>query len=152
MEVPPHLRGRFITLLGAFHHFRPDDARKILQNAVDTQSPIAIFEPVGRNAISWFSMLFVILNVLLFTPFIRPVRWKVLPFIYLLPLVPLYILWDGVASILRTYSEKELRELIASLRESDTYEWEIGKTAGALPVQYLLGIKKITPDELADRN
>lgn len=142
LEMPPHLHGQFITLFGAFHHFRPGDARKILQNAVDTQSPIAIFEPVGRNSISWFSMLFVILNVLLFTPFIRPVRWKVLPFIYLLPLVPLYILWDGVASILRTYSEKELRELIASLKQSDTYDWEIGKTAGALPVQYLLGIKK----------
>lgn len=142
MEMPRHLHGRFITLFGAFHHFRPDDARKILQNAVDTQSPIAIFEPVGRNAISWFSMLFVILNVLLFTPFIRPVRWKVLPFIYLIPLVPLYILWDGIASILRTYSEKEMKELVASLRHSDTYQWEIGKTAGALSVQYLLGIKK----------
>jgi len=142
MEMPPHLQGKFTTLFGAFHHFRPDDARKILQNAVDTQSPIAIFEPVGRNAISWFSMLFVMLNVLLFTPFIRPLRWKVLPFIYLLPLVPLYVLWDGIASILRTYSEKEMKELVASLRHSDAFEWEIGKTAGALPVQYLLGIKK----------
>jgi len=143
MDLPAHLQGKFRTIFGAFHHFRPADARRILQNAVDTQSPIAIFEPVGRNPGSFFSMLFVILNVLLFTPFIRPVRWGVLPFIYLLPIVPLYILWDGIASILRTYSEVELRELVASLERSDTFEWEIGKVKnGPMPVYYLLGTKR----------
>lgn len=142
MDLPPHLQGKFITLFGAFHHFRPDDARKILQNAVDTGSPIAVFEPVGRNAPSWFSMLFVILNVLLFTPFIRPLRWKALFFIYIVPLIPLYVLWDGVASILRTYSQKELKALTDSLKNGDTYHWEIGKTDGHMPVHYLLGTKK----------
>jgi len=143
MALPPHLQGKFRTIFGAFHHFRPADARSILQNAVNTQSPIAIFEPVGRNAGSFFSMLFVMLNVLLFTPFIRPVRWGVLPFIYLLPIVPLYILWDGIASIFRTYSEDELRELVVSLERSDTFEWEIGKVKnGPMPVYYLLGTKR----------
>lgn len=67
MDLPAHLQNKFRTLFGAFHHFRPDDARGILQNAVDTNSPIAIFEPVGKNVMSCVSMLFVILNVLLFT-------------------------------------------------------------------------------------
>lgn len=141
-NLPVHLQGKFRTLFGAFHHFRPNDAQKILQNAVDTNSPIAIFEPVGKNFASWMSMLFVPLNVLLFTPFIRPVRWKVLPFIYLIPIIPLYILWDGIASILRMYSEKELKEMVAKLNNSESYIWEIGKTKGAMPINYLLGIKK----------
>lgn len=81
MDLPKHLQGRFITMFASFHHFRPKQAKQILQNAVDTNSPIAIFEPVGRNFPSIFSMLFVIFNVLIFTPFIRPVRWQVLPFI-----------------------------------------------------------------------
>lgn len=142
MRLPDHLQGKFRTLFGAFHHFRPNDARAILQDAVDSGSPIAIFEPVGRNFGSWFSMLFVPLNVLLLTPFIRPFRWQVLPFIYLLPVIPLYILWDGVASILRTYSEKELEEMVASLQHKERFEWEIGKTNGTIPVYYLLGNKK----------
>lgn len=142
MEMPKHLHGQFRTIFGAFHHFRPADARKILQNVVDTNSSVGVFEPVGRNAPSVFSMLFVILNVLLLTPFIRPVRWQVLPFIYLLPIIPLYILWDGVASILRTYSKQELEQLVKSVRNSDTYVWKIDKTKGPMPVNYLIGYKK----------
>ncbi len=142
-NLPAHLQGKFRTIFGAFHHFRPSDAQQILQNAVDTKSPIAIFEPVGKTFISWFSILFIVPNVLIFTPFIRPIRWEVLPFIYLIPLIPLYVLWDGTVSVLRTYSEKELTGLIKSLENSDTFEWEIGsKKEGLAPVHYLLGIPK----------
>jgi hypothetical protein len=142
-NLPDELNKRFRTMFGSFHHFRPTDAKRILQNAVDHGAPIAIFEPVGRNFASWFSMLFVPLNVLILTPFIRPIRWSVLPFIYILPLIPLYILWDGIASILRTYSEKELKEMVRSLDKSETYEWEIGKIQqGPSPIYYLLGRKK----------
>lgn len=138
-----HFNGKLITIFGAFHHFRPEQAQKILQNGIDHQSPIAIFEPIGRNAASFFAMLFVPLNVLIFTLFIRPIRWQVLPFIYLLPIIPLYILWDGVASILRTYSEKELQQLVQSLHNSETYTWQIGRTKGSMPVYYLIGSKKV---------
>ncbi len=141
-QLPKHLQGKLQTIFGAFHHFRPDKAKQILQNAVNTNSTIAIFEPVGRNLGSWFAMFFVPFNVLLFTLFIRPVRWKVLPFIYVIPLVPLYILWDGIASILRTYSDKELQQLVNSLENTCTYKWEIGKTSGQMPIYYLLGYKK----------
>jgi hypothetical protein len=143
MDLPKHLHGMFRTMFASFHHFRPSDAQKILQNAVDTQSPIAIFEPVGRNVMSFVSMLFVILNVLLFTPFIRPIRWSVLPFIYLLPIVPLYIMWDGIASIFRIYSENELKELVSKLNNANSFHWEIDKIKnGPMPVYYLLGIPK----------
>jgi hypothetical protein len=141
-ETPKHLENSLKTIFGAFHHFRPKDAKQILKNAIDTNSVIAIFEPVGRNLGSWFSMLFVPLNVLIFTLFIRPFRWTLIPFIYIMPLIPLYILWDGIASILRTYSIKELNALVASVENSDKYHWEIGKTTGAMPIYYLLGYKK----------
>lgn len=142
-QPPQKMQGALQTIFGAFHHFRPEKARQILQNAVNTNTTIAIFEPVGRNFGSWLSMFFVPLNVLIFTLFIRPVRWKVLPFIYLILIVPLFILWDGIASILRTYSEKELKQIVNSLENTDTYEWEIGKSAGQIPIYYLLGIKKL---------
>lgn len=143
MDLPVRYQGKFRTLFGSFHHFRPAQAKRILQNAVDTNSPIAIFEPVGRNVMSYVSMLFVILNVLVLTPFIRPVRIAVFPFIYILPLIPLYIVWDGIASILRTYSEKELHALVAEIAHSEKFIWEIGhKKSGGMPVYYLLGLPK----------
>jgi hypothetical protein len=143
MDMPPRLHGKFRTLFGSFHHFRPAEARKILQNAVNSKSPIAIFEPVGRDVMSFVSMLFVILNVLLLTPFIRPVRRQVLPFIYILPLIPLYIMWDGIASIFRTYSKVELNELISSLENKTAFEWEVGeKKSGPMRIYYLLGTLK----------
>jgi hypothetical protein len=98
---------------------------------------------VGRNVMSFVSMLFVILNVLLLTPFIRPVRWEVLSFIYLLPLIPLFIMWDGVASIFRTYSTAELNELISSLDNTTSFDWELGeKKSGPMHIYYLLGTLK----------
>jgi hypothetical protein len=96
-------------------------ARKILQQAVDDNTPIAIFEPLSRNVPAFISMLFVPLNVWLLTPFIRPARWQVFPFIYLIPIVPLYILWDGVVSILRMYSKPELEALIKGLKNSEKF-------------------------------
>jgi len=142
-DLPAHLHGKFRTLFAAFHHFRPDDARQILQNAVNSRSPIAIFEPVGRNFPSFFSMLFVILNVLILTPFIRPLRLSTLPFIYLLPIIPLYIMWDGIASIFRVYSEKEMQDLVNSLENGQNFDWEIGrKQSGPMPMYYLLGTPK----------
>lgn len=141
-NVPKEFDGNLRTLFGAFHHFRPDSAGKILQNAVDSDSPIIIIEPVGRNFMSFFSLIFIPLNVILFTPFIRPVRWSVLPFIYLIPLIPLYILWDGTISLFRTYNIKERKALIASLKNSEKFHWEIDQTKGAMPINFIVGYKK----------
>lgn len=70
-------------------------------------------------------MLLVPLLVLLLTPKVRPVSWVQLAFTYLVPILPLVILWDGIVSQLRTYSVRELGELTRGL-ESPDYRWEIG--------------------------
>ena len=143
LAVMPKYAQGVRTIFGAFHHFKPDQAKNILQDAVDAKVPIGIFEPVARNVPSWLSMVFVPLNVLLFTPFIRPIRWSVLPFIYILPIIPLYILWDGVISILRTYSIEECQSLIQSVKGSEHYNWEVGFTQSKpAPVFFLTGIPK----------
>ncbi len=143
-QLPQHLKRKFRTLFGAFHHMDEASARKILQQAVDDNTPIAIFEPLSRNLPAFISMLFVPLNIWLFTPFIRPLRWLVLPFIYLIPIVPLYILWDGVISILRMYSKPELEALIRGLKNSENFFWEMGeKGSGPMKVSYLYGEPKV---------
>jgi hypothetical protein len=141
-NVPTDLRGLRTQWL-SLHHFKPTDARQILQNAIDTNSSIAIFEGQERSLPSFLAMLFSPLSVLLTTPFIRPFRIGRIVFTYLIPVVPLFVLWDGIVSSLRTYSVKEMNGLVENLRGMETYDWEIGKVrSGPGIVLYLLGYRK----------
>ncbi len=91
----------------SFHHFKPDEAMSILQNAVDSTLPIAIFEGQERNLSHFIKFLFSPINVLLITPFIRPFKFARILFTYFILIVPIFVFWDGNVSVLRTYSVKK---------------------------------------------
>lgn len=141
-NVPADLVGLRTQFL-SFHHFNPKDAQFILQNAVDTNNSIALFEGQERSISSILAMLFSPLIVLLVTPFIRPFSFGRIVFTYLIPLVPLFVLWDGTVSALRTYSVKEMIGLVDALDGAENYDWEMNKVkSGPGVVLYLLGTKK----------
>lgn len=141
-NVPTHLTGLRTQFL-SLHHFRPKDTQKILQNAINSESAIAIFEGQERSVASIVAMLFSPISVLLTTPFIRPFKIGRIIFTYLIPVVPLFVLWDGVVSSLRTYSVKEMNNLIESLDGKEKFDWEINKVkSGPSVVLYLLGTQK----------
>ena len=140
--VPEELKGLRTQFL-SLHHFKPSEAKKILQNAIDSNSPIAIFEAQERSVKSVLAMFFSPITVLLATPFIRPFKIGRIIFTYLIPIVPIFVWWDGIVSSLRTYSVKEMNELVKSLEKNETYNWEIDKLkSGPSVVLYLLGTKK----------
>ena len=117
--------------------------KKILQNAIDSQSAIGVFEAQERNIKSLIFMLLSPINVLLMTPFIKPFKIGRIIFTYLIPILPLLICWDGIVSVLRTYSTDELKKLISDLNRKDDYIWEIGKVpSGPSKVIYLMGYPK----------
>jgi hypothetical protein len=125
----------FRTLFTAFHHFRPEAAQAILADAVRSRRGIAVFEVTQRSAKALLLTALSPLFVLLVTPFIRPFRLSRLLFTYLLPVVPLVVVWDGIVSCLRTYTAEELRAMVEALGETG-YQWEIGEVAG---VTFLIG-------------
>ncbi len=130
------------TLTNALHHFRPEAAGRILQCAVDARQPIAVFEMVGRHPAQILGMLLVFIPVMLVLPFLRPFRWAWVPLTYLVPVIPLFVMWDGLVSCLRVYSEAELSALIDGLEGGDDFEWEIGEIGmPGMPVGigYLVG-------------
>jgi hypothetical protein len=141
-NVPPQLAG-FRTVFNAFHHFKPEDARAVLQSAVSARQPIGIFEiPERTIPIVIATMLFVPILVLLSTPFITPFRWERILFTYPIPLVPLTCLWDGTVSQLRAYTPDELNALAASLGDVG-YRWTAGKVRGSdspIHLTYLIGL------------
>jgi hypothetical protein len=155
-QVPKHLSG-FRTLFTAFHHFRPEKARSILAAAVRDRQGIFIAEPGPRTLAALVTQLLIPLAVLIFTPAIRPFRWSRLFWTYLVPVLPLAILFDGVVSCVRIYSPEEM---LAMGREAsgNAYKWEAGfeRPLGApFPTPYLIGMPndadKSEPEALAER-
>lgn len=141
-NVPDDLKGLRTQFL-SFHHFKPKDAIQILQNAVNSDESIAIFEAQERSIPSVLAMIFSPITVLLTTPFIRPFKWGRILFTYLIPIVPIFVLWDGVVSAFRTYSVDEMNQLISQVENHETYNWEVNKIkSGPGVILYLIGTKK----------
>ena len=140
----PKDRAAFRTICNAFHHFRPAIARQILRDAVAAGQPIAIFEIPERRLHTILPMLLTPLFVWLATPFLRPFSWLRLLFTYIVPIVPLYCLWDGVVSQLRAYRHEDLLAMTEGLDEGQ-YEWRAGwspvPSMGA-KVTWLIGLPK----------
>jgi hypothetical protein len=141
-NVPKEMTGLRTQFL-SFHHFKPEQARKILQNAVDAKQPIAIFEAIERTP-KYFALISGIsLSVYSLTPFIKPFNAERLALTYLVPVIPFFVSFDGLVSVCRVYSQEEMAEMTKSLADSETFEWEIGKIKkGLLTIQYLLGYPK----------
>lgn len=141
-NVPTDLKG-FRTQFLSLHHFREEDAVNILQNAVDCNAPIGMFESQERNAKSVIAMIFSPLNVLFVTPMIRPFSIGRIVFTYLIPLVPLFVMFDGILSALRTYTVPEMEELVSRVKGHENYTWKIGKVkSGPATILHLIGIPK----------
>jgi hypothetical protein len=140
IRVPGTLSG-FRTIFSAFHHFSPEEAQAILQDAVNHQQGIAIFEVTQRSP--WAVFIFFLTSLIMpfCVPFFRPFRWSSLIWTYLVPAGPAVTLFDSLMSCLRTYSVEELRNMTAGIN-SDGYSWETGELKAPhapVPITYLLG-------------
>ncbi|MHB8707370.1 MAG: hypothetical protein ACYC9I_00680 [Desulfuromonadales bacterium] len=143
-QVPAQLEGMRI-LFNGFHHFRPVEARGILQDAVDRKAAIGIFEIAERTPRTLLAVLFgVPLMVFALTPCIRPLTFSRLFWTYCVPLAPICIVWDGLVSLLRAYPQADL--LAMATATSGDYHWECGRLDRpfpAVPITYLLGYPRV---------
>lgn len=145
-DIPPELCG-FRTMFTSFHHFPFDEARNIIQSAVNARQGIGIFEITRRTPSAILFMVLWSFTPFFFTPFVRPFRWSRLFYTYVFPIIPLVLLFDGVVSCLRTYKPVELREMTNKLTSTE-YRWQAGELRGAfprLPVTYLIGYPRTGP-------
>ena len=140
-QVPADLDGLRV-MTNALHHFELAAAKAVLTDAVAKRQPIAIFEVVSREPVSLIGMLLAPLNFTLSLPFLRPFRWSWPFFTFIVPVLPAFVLWDGLVSWLRIYSEPELRELADSIETPPGWTWDIGRIRlGKAPAHatYLVG-------------
>lgn len=130
------------TMVGSFHHMKPEIAHSILKNAKESRQPICIFE-ISDNSIPiwlwWITIPMNFLMVFFITPLARPLTWQQLVFTYLIPVIPLCFAWDGAVSNARTYTLTDMDELLIGLETAD-YRWEKGSVGTKLKKLYLLGL------------
>jgi hypothetical protein len=138
-QIPVNLDG-FRTIFSAFHHFKPDEARAILADAVMRHQGIAVFEPAKCSVRRILATTVLPLLCWLATPRMKPFHWSRILWTYLLPVVPFTLFIDGVLSCLRAYSLEDLRQLTEGLG-GDEYRWEMGEQGGGrIGITYLIGI------------
>lgn len=142
-DVPAELSG-IRTLFTALHHFAPEQARRVLADAVRKRAPIAVFEPLERTA-RMITLLGLVSFLRGFTHTPRVGRLTAARFLvtYVVPIAPAIFAWDGMVSALRTYTPDELHALAMSVGSHD-YRWEAGRfdvmgPYGAMPTIYLIG-------------
>jgi len=142
-EIPSSLKG-LRTFFSSFHHFKPEHAAKILEDAVKNDVPIAIFESTQCRPVDFFLALVSPLAVWIILPFSKQLTlWKFI-LTYILPVIPFAFMWEYLVSNLRTYSLRELHALTQKI-QAENYHWEYGKLKSGIRkncVIYLIGYRK----------
>ncbi|KAK8044622.1 hypothetical protein PG993_004646 [Apiospora rasikravindrae] len=135
----------------AFHHFDDGLARAILKNTVETSDAIGIFEMQDRN----LSSIVTCALFGLFIPLVAPVLYWWAPWrlfwVYIIPIVPFVLVFDGLISSIRTRTPEEIEVLLRTCG-ADTTDWEIksGRECFMWPTGYMswtMCIKKHKGDE-----
>jgi hypothetical protein len=137
-SVPQELRG-FRTIFSSFHHFPDTVARDVLGDAVRNGEGFAMAEVTAPTPRAFATMFLMPVFDWILTPRMRPFRWSRLLLTYLLPLIPLVVLWDGLVSCLRTRTPEELLALTTNFPQ---YDWRAGYARGPgswLAPVYLIG-------------
>ncbi len=141
LAPPADMKG-FRTLFTSFHHFRQEEARRILESAVEAGEGIGIFEFTERRPAALGLMLMAPIIVWLSVPFIRPFRWSRIFWTYPVPVLPLVAVFDGLVSCARSYTASEMQEMTA---QHATYEWKVGTEKaprGPGRITYLIGVPR----------
>jgi hypothetical protein len=149
-SVPRELTG-FRTLFNSFHHFRPSDARAILEDAAEAGQPIAIIDTADRRPVNILGIWILTPTLVwLTTPLIRPFRLSRLLWTYLIPAVPLLCWWDGIVSQLRAYNAAELKRMSGKVKAVG-YSWQAGYRPfrpGPGRMTFLIGLPQANGDNL----
>jgi hypothetical protein len=138
--LPSTLKG-MRTFFSSFHHFTPQQAVKILQDAVNQNAPIGIFESTARTPADFLRMIISPILFLFIMPVAKKITWQKILFTYVLPIIPLITMWDYFVSNMRTYSTHEMQHLITQIH-APNYHWEAGKLwskPAKCYVPYLIG-------------
>ncbi|CAJ2505093.1 Uu.00g124870.m01.CDS01 [Anthostomella pinea] len=122
----PTRNGKVFRLFNlAFHHFDDNLARAILKNTVETSDGFGIFELQSRNLSSIVSCFMFGFFIMAFAPLFYWNSPQTLFFVYVMPIVPFVLVFDGLISSLRTRTADEIEVLLRTCGASGFEDWEV---------------------------
>lgn len=129
-----------LTMVGSFHHMKPELARKILVEVQKKKQPICIMEINKKFPIIlwWFFIPLSAILCLFITPLVKQLTVKQIIFTYLIPIIPICFAWDAVITSGRIYRMDDLNTLLEGL-EKENYTWKKGIIEGSSEKIYLMG-------------
>ncbi|KAI0002629.1 hypothetical protein F4779DRAFT_129828 [Xylariaceae sp. FL0662B] len=131
-------KGVFRLFNLAFHHFDDRLARAILRNTVETSDGFGIFELQDRTLSGFLTCGLFGFFIMLVAPFLYWWSLERLFFVYVLPVVPFVLVFDGVVSCLRTRSVDEVDTLLRTCgTNTDGWEIQSGRERHLWPCGYL---------------
>ncbi|MBA4387132.1 MAG: hypothetical protein C0404_04065 [Verrucomicrobia bacterium] len=138
---------RLFSICGAFHHFPPAAARRMLANVAARGDGIFIQEIFDRQ---WWALGLCVFNLvpLMLVPFFsKRFSFKKLLITTILPIIPLMIMFDGIVSIFRTYRPEEIIAMIPGNLRNE-WRWEQGSCSfmGFLGAPYVCGYRPVYGD------
>jgi hypothetical protein len=117
IDFPP---GSLLVLSAAFHHLPPAKRLEVLRSL--SAYRVAVFEPLRRNTASFFLCLFGFVPAIR-TPFLfwkqRPGDLRRIFWCWLFPMATMMIVWDGLVSCLRCWTEKEWQDHLRAVIDED---------------------------------
>lgn len=127
-QTQESLNDAVLILAGVMHHIPFELRRAVIGSLTETNSQVAIFEPLLRT---WLSMFLATLSFFpaIFLPitfFGRPGKLRRILWCWLVPIVPLMFVWDGVTSCLRQWTVKEWQAAFADLNSSPKVQFVQG--------------------------
>lgn len=127
LRNPPESPGHDMRMvLSAFHHCDAEMARQFLKKGQEQGVAVFIAEPFTKSLQAFFP-LFLHGFTSLARNGVLSSRMRLAKFIctFLLPLIPLCLLWDGLISMVRMYSKDDFAEMVGSLPDVDLpYDWQ----------------------------
>lgn len=115
--------------INSFHHFTNDQVIEILKASSQNSSNLLILEYCRKTFMSFISMILGPFIAMILFPIVVKKNDLIETFIfmYLIPIIPMMLLWDGVISSLRTYDKDDIENL---LKRAGIDNYEITYSSG----------------------
>ena len=99
------------TMYNSWHHFNNKEQKAIVTNISNKKAPFIIIELLQPNIIYILKVFFAAtVGQLIFAPFVTPFSIKRLFFTYIIPLNLVTVLIDGIISVIKANSTKQMMQ------------------------------------------
>ena len=136
------LKNKAVTIITTFHELDRREAQKAINNLLGYSKGFLIAEPIDKSAGQLFRLPWIVLYFWLVPLWTKPRTFSRLFFTWLVPVLPLFHMHDGLISLLRSYTKLDFVKL---LKNGKSRGWEGEVNTIDVDTTYVLAWRKSEP-------